>query len=82
MSENAPDIVCAQCEKIVARFDAGSQTHIPTPEALYAAGAVPVPNFGWFCSQACATNYEQAKGRRMFDRNKAGEVQYYPFCSN
>jgi hypothetical protein len=42
------------------------------------SGAVPVPNFGWFCSQECATRYEGASGRRMFDRNAAGEVQYYP----
>jgi len=78
MKKSFPDIICEQCRKMLARADVEHNTHAPPPEDLLAAGAVPVPNFGWFCSQECAAAYEQAKGRRMFDRNAAGEVQYYP----
>ena len=78
MKKSFPDIVCEQCRKVLAQADVERDTHVPAPEELVAAGAVPIPNFGWFCSQECATGYEQAKGRRMFDRNAAGEVQYYP----
>ena len=78
MKKSLPDIVCEQCRKVLARADVEKDTQVPPPEALLAAGAVPIPNFGWFCSQGCATLYEQAKGRLMFDRNAAGEVQYYP----
>jgi len=78
MKKPFADIVCAHCEKLLARADVDRDTHVPPPEELLVSGAVPVPNFGWFCSQECATRYEQAKGRRMFDRNADGEVQYYP----
>jgi len=78
MKRSFPDIVCEQCKKVLARADVERDTHAPQPDELVATGAVAVPNFGWFCSQECATRYEQAAGRRMFDRNAAGEVQYYP----
>jgi hypothetical protein len=71
------DILCAQCSKILARYDQSTDSHAPSPEQLHASGAIAVPNFGWFCSQGCATYFEQAKGRRLFDRNAVGEVQYY-----
>jgi hypothetical protein len=78
MSQNAPGILCAHCGKLLARALPGQNIQSPPPEQLMKSGAVPVPNFGWFCSQECATRYEGASGRRMFDRNAAGEVQYYP----
>jgi len=78
MKQSFPDIVCEQCKKMLARADVEHATHVPPPESLLAAGAVAVPNFGWFCSQECAALYERANGRRIFDRNAAGEVQYYP----
>jgi hypothetical protein len=71
------DIPCAHCLKLLAKADPQRDSHSPSPEELLASGAVPVPNFGWFCSQHCATLYEQAKGKMLFDRNAAGEVQYY-----
>jgi hypothetical protein len=78
VSKSFPDIVCAHCGKILARAEPERGPHVPTPEVLLTSGAVPVPNFGWFCGQDCATRFEQAKGRRMFDRNSAGDVEYYP----
>jgi hypothetical protein len=78
MSSSFPDIICAHCGKILARAQPERDTHVPPPEELLASGAVAVPNFGWFCGQDCATRFEQDKGRRMFDRNAAGEIQYYP----
>src|SRR5262249_8280149 len=78
MKKVFPEIVCEQCKKVLARADVEHDAHVPAPEELVATGAVAVPNFGWFCSQDCAKQYEQAKGRQMFDRNAAGEVQYYP----
>jgi hypothetical protein len=71
------DIICVQCSKVLARYDPATDSHIPSPEQLQVSGAVAVPNFGWFCGQECATHFEQAKGRRLFDRNAVGEVQYY-----
>jgi hypothetical protein len=78
MSQTFPDILCAHCGKLLARAVPERDAHSPSPEELLASGAVPIPNFGWFCNQECAKHYERAKGRRMFDRNAAGEVQYYP----
>ena len=77
MNISFSDIVCAHCGRVLARAEPERDTHVPGPEELLAAGAVPVPNFDWFCSQECATHFEQAAGRCMFDRNAAGEVQYY-----
>lgn len=50
--------------------------HTPSPEELQAAGAVQVPNFGWFCSQECGQAYETEFGVG-FERNAAGHISYY-----
>ena len=71
------EIVCSQCSKVLAVYDALKGVHDPSPEFLNAHGAVAVPNFGWFCSQGCASEFERAKPGKLFNRNAAGEVQYY-----
>ena len=48
----------------------------PTAEQCYSAGNVPVPNLGWFCSQACAVAFEGKNGVK-FERNQNGEINYY-----
>ena len=67
------DVVCAYCDQFITNFEAAEA---PTPESLFAAGRVPVPNFGWFCSHACADAYERDYGIR-FQRDQSGRVSYY-----
>ncbi len=70
-------IICAMCEKKLSQYNSSTDKHSPSAEELYQAGVVPIPNFGWFCSQECADAYEQ-KFNVRFDRNAQGKVQYYP----
>jgi hypothetical protein len=48
----------------------------PAVEQLVAAGSVPVPNFGWFCGQACADTFSREQGI-AFQRDATGKVSYY-----
>ncbi len=70
-------IACRRCAKLLASLDEASDRFIPSPEELSAAGAVAVPNFGWFCGQPCADAYERDTGVR-FQRDHEGRVSYYP----
>jgi hypothetical protein len=55
------------CEKPIAdSFDLRS---------MQAAGAVPIPFFGTFCSQDCANAFEHEYGIH-FKRDATGEVSY------
>lgn len=69
-------IVCVYCGKRLSVFDRATDKHTPSPEALLSSGAVPVPNFGWFCSQECGQSYESEYGVR-FQRNADGLINYY-----
>ena len=69
-------INCALCGLRLATYDGTADQHSPRPERLLESGAVPVPNFGWFCSQDCADDYEARTGVR-FRRNADGRVAYY-----
>lgn len=40
--------VCAECGRLLASWVEGEDGFSPGPEELMAAGAVAVPNFGWF----------------------------------
>ena len=70
-------IVCAECGRLLARNDAEHDCVVPCHEELMSAGAVPVPNFGWFCSQEFGNRYEQATGIK-FARDADGRIRYYP----
>ncbi len=72
-----PNIICAMCEKFLAQYNAATDDFTPSCEQIFAEGAVPVPNFGWFCSQDCADAYGHKFDVR-FDRNAEGKVEYYP----
>jgi len=63
-------ITCMVCDKVVLDLDtaAGGRTQL-------AAGAVVIPFFGYFCSQGCASAFEQDYGI-LFKRNTAGQVSY------
>ncbi|MBL7869463.1 MAG: hypothetical protein JNM71_15715 [Flavobacterium lindanitolerans] len=65
---------CSNCGKTIAEVTEDSM--IPTFEECYKSGAVPVPNFGWLCSQICANEYEE-KYHIKFVRTKEGKVDYY-----
>ena len=69
-------IVRANCGKQLSFLDRAADMHTPSPEELQAAGAVQVPNFGWFCSQECGQAYETEFGVG-FERNAAGHISYY-----
>ena len=64
------------CNKLLAEHDAPTDTHTPSPEELLERGAVPVPNFGWFCSQECGRRYTEKTGIR-FDQDAEGNIRYY-----
>jgi hypothetical protein len=69
-------IVCRQCGRLLSVFDRDTDTHAPNLEQLLAAGAVAVPNFGWFCGQDCGETY----GREhdiAFQRDASGKIAYY-----
>jgi O-acetyl-ADP-ribose deacetylase (regulator of RNase III) len=69
-------IICAQCGRRLAEANAATNGFEPPAEELHAGGAVAVPNFGWFCGQACGNAYETEFGVR-FQRNNVGEISYY-----
>jgi hypothetical protein len=69
-------IVCAHCNKQLSVFDPAADKHTPSPEELARAGAVAVPNFGWFCCQQCGRAYETELGVR-FQRDAAGLISNY-----
>jgi hypothetical protein len=69
-------IACRYCGKLLSTFDKVSDTHTPTVEQLLAAGAVPVPNFGWFCGQDCGDTYSREHGV-AFQRDASGKITYY-----
>lgn len=76
-SNLSPDgIICAQCQKLLSTYDTASDTHTPSAEMLLSQGSVPIPNFGWFCSQACAIAYE-TEFNLHFQRNHVGKIAYY-----
>jgi hypothetical protein len=53
-----PDfVVCANCKRQLAVHDREGDRIVPGPQELVSSGAVPVPNFGWFCSQICGDQY-------------------------
>jgi hypothetical protein len=69
-------IACRHCGKLLATFDKATDTHTPSIEELLAAGAVAVPNFGWFCRQDCGDAYGREHGV-AFQRDASGKIAYY-----
>lgn len=69
-------ITCAHCGKLLATHDKKTDGFDPAPKQLLASGAVPVPNFGWFCSQACGDAYS-AEFDVQFARDADGKIFYY-----
>ncbi len=69
-------IICAFCEMKLSNYDIKKDLHSPSCEVLVDKGAIAIPNFGWFCSQRCAKEYE-AKYDVKFDRYKSGIINYY-----
>ena len=62
-----PAETCMCCEKLIADPFAQAKAHL--------AGAVVIPFFGFFCSQACADAFERDYGIQ-FKRNATGKVSY------
>lgn len=74
-SKQRDDIVfCQSCHKKLADY----VNEIPTPSfnKLYKSGAIPVPNFGWICSQECAEKLEKQIDIQ-FQRDLEGKIDYY-----
>lgn len=65
---------CQYCGKIIAEII--SDDMVPSADECYKKGNVPIPNFGWFCSQDCVNKYE-AEYDIKFARTKEGKVDYY-----
>jgi hypothetical protein len=69
-------IACRHCGKLLSTFDKASDTHTPPVEELVKIGAVPVPNFGWFCGQDCGDAYSR-EHNITFQRDTNGKIAYY-----
>lgn len=67
---------CQFCDTTIAEFK--HDIMIPSAEECYKKGNVPIPNFGWFCSQKCALDYE-TKFDVNFNKTTEGKVDYYLF---
>jgi hypothetical protein len=67
-------MICQCCGKTLATID----NDIPTPSFLecYNSGNIPVPNFGWICSQDCAEKFEKEHNIK-FARTAEGKIDYY-----
>ena len=72
--DNNRDCNCQNCNKKIAEFI--DDKMVPSPAECHKEGNVPVPNFGWFCSQDCAGQYEKKYDIR-FARTKEGKIDYY-----
>ena len=72
--EDTGFVTCANCGKNIAKHTEKDME--PSAEECHAMGNVPVPNFGWFCSQGCAIEYEKAHDVR-FARTEDGMIDYY-----
>lgn len=72
-------IKCQFCNKTIALLIDDNMN--PSAEQCCKAGNVPIPNFGWFCSQSCATKYEH-DFKIDFMRNPVGEIGYYADTTN
>jgi hypothetical protein len=74
-SKQRHDIVfCQSCDKKLANYV--NDQPIPSFKELYEGGAIPVPNFGWICSQECAERLEKKCGIQ-FARVSGGKIDYY-----
>ena len=62
-------IICAQCGKLLSRYDKESDTHDPAPKQLIESGAIAVPNFGWFCGPTCRDTYGKEFGLVFSESN-------------
>ena len=65
---------CNYCGAMIAKII--SESMVPSAEECYMRGNVPIPNFGWFCSQNCANKYE-VEFKITFARTKEGKIDYY-----
>jgi len=65
---------CECCGVTISQILSDSMT--PSAEECYQKGNVPIPNFGWFCSQNCANKYEKEHDIK-FARTKNGKIDYY-----
>jgi hypothetical protein len=73
-TENRDLVTCQNCGKTIAELqDDGMK---PKAEECYRLGNVPVPNFGWLCSQECALAYEKSHDVK-FARTIDGRIDYY-----
>jgi hypothetical protein len=70
-------ILCANCGKNLSLLCASDSSDSGEVERLFREfGAIPVPNFGWFCCQKFGDEYSKEFGI-SFQRNKDGQIAYY-----
>jgi hypothetical protein len=71
---NGKFVKCEFCGNVIAEII--NDDMVPSAENCHAAGKVPVPNLGWFCSQECAVKFE-GKYDTTFYRTQDGKIDYY-----
>jgi len=67
-------INCEYCGQTISGLINGE--YFPNLKECYKNGNVPVPNFGWLCSQKCADKFEKDNDIN-FMRNQDGKIDYY-----
>ena len=69
-------ILCANCGKNLSFLCTSDSGEVEAERLFREFGAIPVPNFGWFCCQQCGDEYSKEFGI-SFQRNKDGQIAYY-----
>jgi hypothetical protein len=72
--KNQEFVTCRKCRKVIAELAESGMN--PSAEECYKAGNIPIPNFGWFCSQECALEFEKQHDVK-FARTSEGRINYY-----
>jgi len=75
-SQDDSDVTCANCSKCLAHVSADGEHMEPSFQELWRNGAVPVPNFGWFCCQECGKSFSETQDVQ-FNEDENGSIAYY-----
>lgn len=67
-------LICQCCGTTIAHYI--NEVLVPSFTECYKKGNIPVPNFGWICSQECAERFEKENDIN-FARTLDGKIDYY-----
>jgi hypothetical protein len=73
-NESEKELSCQCCGKKIVDIENGMP--LISYKDLYKKGNIPIPNFGWMCSQDCAERFEKENDIK-FARTEDGKIDYY-----